>query len=57
MGNNLTEKGAKAANLRAQKRAEALRDNLKRRKLADAGNRPDDKPKGEERDAKSENRQ
>ncbi len=32
MGNNVTEAGRKAAELKAQKRAAALRENLKRRK-------------------------
>ncbi len=51
MGNNLTEKGAKAAALRAEKRAAALRENLKRRKsvAAQAGDM-----KGRGNDAKSE---
>ncbi len=35
MGNNLTESGRKAAEIRAQKRAEALRANLKRRKASE----------------------
>ena len=34
MANNITEKGAKLAALRVQKREEALRENLKRRKMA-----------------------
>lgn len=34
MGNNLTEHGRKLAEIRDQKRAQALRDNLKRRKEA-----------------------
>ena len=44
MGNNLTEKGRIAAAERAEKRAAALRDNLKRRKLADAQKKSRDDP-------------
>lgn len=54
MGNNLTEKGAKAAELRAQKRAAALRENLKRRKSV-AAQTVENKERGN--DAKSENRE
>ena len=36
MSNNLTESGRKAAELKAQKRAAALRENLKRRKNSEA---------------------
>jgi len=52
MGNNLTEHGRKLAEMKAQKRAAALRENLKRRKAQnDAA-----KDKGEQ-NAKSENRE
>lgn len=50
MGNNLTEAGRKAAEIRAEKRAKALRDNLKRRKESEAV-----KVAKGERDAKPEN--
>ncbi len=36
MGNNLTEHGRKLAEIKAAKRAEALRANLKRRKESEA---------------------
>ncbi len=36
MSNNLTESGRKAADIKAQKRAAALRENLKRRKNSEA---------------------
>lgn len=52
MGNNLTEKGVKAAAIKADKRAAALRENLKRRKLSEA----ERDTKGE-KDAEPENRQ
>lgn len=52
MGNNLTESGRKAAEIKAQKRAAALRENLKRRKNSEAVQGP----KGE-KDAKPENRE
>ena len=52
MGNNLTEAGRKQAEIRAKKRAEALRANLKRRKESEAAR--EDKGKD---DAKSENSQ
>jgi hypothetical protein len=52
MGNNLTDSGRKAAEIRAQKRAAALRENLKRRKnseavLAQKGEK-DEKPENRE---------
>ena len=50
MGNNITEAGRKAAEIRAQKRAAALRENLKRRKEQASGAKEKD-------DAKSENSQ
>lgn len=52
MGNNLTEAGRKQAEIRAKKRAEALRANLKRRKEFEAAR----DNKGEE-NAKSEDSQ
>lgn len=54
MGNNLTEKGAKAAALRAEKRAAALRENLMRRKIAQS---PVQNNKGNQSDADPENRE
>ena len=36
MGNNLTEHGRKLAEIKAAKRADALRRNLKRRKTSEA---------------------
>jgi hypothetical protein len=51
MANNITEKGAKLAALRVQKREQALRENLKRRKMAAIG---DDK-KGKNEDENCEN--
>lgn len=51
MGNNLTEKGAKAAQIKVQKREEALRENLKRRKLAAQ------KQKGKDSDENLKNRE
>lgn len=50
MGNNLTEAGRAAAEIKAKKRAEALRANLKRRKASEAAR----ENKGEE-NAKPEN--
>ncbi len=50
MGNNLTEAGRVAAEIKAKKRAEALRANLKRRKASEAAR----ENKGEE-NAKPEN--
>lgn len=50
MGNNLTEQGRKLAEIRAQKRASALRENLKRRKASEAAR----ESKGE-KDAKPSN--
>ena len=52
MSNNLTESGRKAAGLKAQKRAAALRENLKRRKNSEAAR----EGKGGQ-DAKPENRE
>lgn len=52
MSNNLTESGRKAAEIKAQKRAAALRENLKRRKNSEAAR----EGKGEEH-AKPENRE
>lgn len=52
MSNNLTESGRKAAEIKAQKRAAALRENLKRRKNSEAAR----EGKGE-KDAKPENRE
>lgn len=52
MGNNLTNSGRKAAEIRAQKRAAALRENLKRRKNSEAVQAQ----KGE-KDEKPENRE
>ena len=52
MGNNLTEHGRKLAEIKAAKRAEALRANLKRRKESEAVQAA----KGD-RDAKPENRE
>lgn len=48
MGNNLTEHGRKMAEIRAQKRAAALRDNLKRRKEATSKDEKDEKPENRE---------
>ena len=53
MGNNLTEHGRKLAEIKAQKRAAALRENLKKRKGSEAVKAA---AKGE-RDAKPENSQ
>lgn len=36
MGNNMTEQGRKAAAIKVEKRAAALRENLKRRKVSEA---------------------
>ncbi len=52
MGNNLTEQGRKLAEIKAQKRAAALRENLKKRKNSEAVRAS----KGES-DAKPENRE
>jgi hypothetical protein len=52
MGNNLTEQGRKAAEIRAKKRAAALRENLKRRKNSEESR----EDKGG-KDAKPEDRQ
>lgn len=52
MGNNLTEHGRKLAEIKAAKRAEALRANLKRRKESEAA-----KAAKGDRDAKPENRE
>ena len=52
MGNNLTEHGRKLAEIKAAKRAEALRANLKRRKESEAVQAA----KGD-RNAKPENRE
>lgn len=54
MGNNITEKGAKAAAMKAEKRAAALRENLKRRKNEAARDGGSDKG---EKNAQSENRE
>ncbi len=48
MGNNLTEHGRKMAEIRAQKRAAALRDNLKRRKEATSKDEKDEEPENRE---------
>lgn len=52
MGNNLTDHGRKLADIKAAKRAEALRANLKRRKESEAV-----KASKGERDAEPENRE
>ncbi len=53
MGNNTTENSRKAAALKVEKRAAALRENLKRRKTSEAA-RTSDK---EGNNAKSQDRQ
>lgn len=55
MGNNITEKGRMMAALKAEKRAAALRENLRRRKETGAGNRPEP-PKGMIYDTATQNR-
>lgn len=52
MGNNLTDHGRKLADIKAAKRADALRANLKRRKESEAV-----KTAKGEKDAKPENRE
>jgi hypothetical protein len=52
MANNITEKGAQAAAIKAQKRAAALRENLKRRKSSEA-----ERDNKGEKNAKPENRE
>lgn len=52
MGNNTTEAGRKAAEIKAQKRAAALRENLKRRKISESAR----EGKGD-KDAEPQNRQ
>lgn len=56
MSNNLTESGRKAAEIKAQKRAAALRENLKRRKNSEAARESAKDTKGGQ-DAKPENRE
>ncbi len=53
MSNNITENGRKAAALKGEKRAAALRENLKRRKISEAA-RTTEK---EGNDAKSQDRE
>lgn len=50
MTGNLSEKGQKSAAIKAEKRAAALRENLKRRKIAASGDQ-----KGNDENAKPEN--
>ncbi|MFA5591689.1 MAG: hypothetical protein WC989_00040 [Micavibrio sp.] len=55
MGNNLTEAGRRAAEIRAKKRAEALRANLKRRKEQSQAQRGIEIEDKGEQDANSQN--
>ncbi len=50
MSNNMTEQGRKAAAIKAEKRAAALRENLKRRKMSEAAreNKGDENAKPED---------
>lgn len=56
MGNNITEKGRQAAAIKAEKRAAALRENLKRRKQGEAARDVRTASTGDEH-AQTENRQ
>jgi len=56
MGNTLTEHGRKMAEIKAAKRAEALRANLKRRKESEAAQAAAMEQSKGEKHAKPENR-
>lgn len=56
MGNTLTEHGRKLAEIKAAKRAEALRANLKRRKESEAAQAAAMEQSKGEKHAKPENR-